>query len=96
MKNGTGINDTTTTIGVGPIELDVEMARIAGWSQAAIERAAKEIRKLSRRENALAHRNGPVASCRCVACDPQISMAGLPLEYQRQRQRWMDRGLWKG
>lgn len=64
------VNASTHSWGVGPVQLDVDMARTQGWSEAAIERTCDKLTTISRREGSIAHRNGPVPTCRCVKCVP--------------------------
>lgn len=81
------IRPTATNHGVGPLDLDLEMARRQGWSEAQLERTAKAIGTLSRREAAIAHRKGPVPGCPCVVCDFSIKLEDLPNEYKKARKR---------
>jgi hypothetical protein len=77
----------------GCISLNVVLARRFGWSEKAIERTFKVLASLSKRESALAHRNGPVHGCPCVTCDLEVPLDHLPREYRKQRESWSQRGL---
>lgn len=52
-----------------------------------LERVARAIGQMSRREGRVAHRKGRVPGCPCVVCDYDISLNNLPTEYQRARKR---------
>ena len=81
------VHPDTTSHGVGPLDLDVAMARRHGWSEKAIERTVKAIGEMSRRESGLAHRNGIVPGCPCVCCDLSIPISALPDEYGAMARR---------
>ena len=77
--------------GVGPLGLDIKMARGHGWTQKQIERVAKAIGTISRREGAISHRKGRVPGCPCVVCDFNIKLKELPEEYRKARSRMVTR-----
>lgn len=83
-----------TSWGVGPVTLDLDSARKAGWSEKQIERAQDQLAAISRREGGLSHRNGPVDGCPCVTCDASVAESDLVDSYRVQRQSWRRRGLW--
>lgn len=86
------IDEETQSVSCGAASIDVVMARRHGWSDKAIERAYAAVQKVSRRESALAHRNGPVQGCPCVVCDPKV--ADELTDNARCRAAWRRRGLW--
>ena len=53
------VNDETSNIGVGPVDLDVDMARRHGWSEEQIERAFETLKYVSRVEGTIAELNHP-------------------------------------
>ena len=75
------------SFGVGPLQLDVLMARRHGWTWAAIYRTAKKIGAISRREAAIAHRKGQVQDCPCVVCDQGVRLDELPERYRGARKK---------
>lgn len=86
--------ETAHTAGVGPVSLDVAMARQHGWSIQQIDRALDELGKISRRYGDLAHRRGPVAGCPCETCDrrtPDHQLAEPSA--RRRRELWRRRGI---
>jgi hypothetical protein len=61
------IDDETREVGVGPLNLDVTMARGHGWTEKAIKRTADLIQKIAKRESAYARRRHPerYEDCNC-------------------------------
>lgn len=47
------------SFGVGPLNLDVSLARLHGWSEKQIARVADAIGKLARKEGSIAERRHP-------------------------------------
>lgn len=80
--------------GVGPVTLDLDHARQAGWSDTQIERAQEQLSEISKRETSLSHRNGPVDGCECITCDDTVAESELFDSYAVQRASWRRRGLW--
>lgn len=85
-----------TSFGVGPISLDIEMARRHGWSETLIKRTQEFIGAIARDANRETHFNGPVDGCPCCVCD-----ASTPTDklidcdgYLDTRLNWERRGLW--
>lgn len=68
---------TSSSVSVGPLELNLEMTRDTGWSLKQLERVSDAITKMSRRENHIAHRNGPVPGCKGVECDRGLATVTL-------------------
>lgn len=93
-RNRRWINEETQSTAVGPISLDVAMARRHGWSEKQIERVAKRLGAISRFNKTLSHRKGPVKFCPCVVCDPKVKDSDT--DDAKQRASWRRRGLWKG
>lgn len=91
IKRRSFIDGETHSASVGSLSIDVDMARSHGWSEKAIFRAFERIGKLSRRENALAHRNGRIKNCPCCVCDFKVSLKDLPEEYRAERVRMLKR-----
>lgn len=87
------IDEETQSASVGPLSLDVTMARGHGWSEKQIERVAEQIRVLSRRNGAISHRRGPVKGCPCVSCDPKVP--DRDTDNEKRRESWRARGLWR-
>lgn len=83
----------SAAVGVGPLSLDVTMARKHGWSPSQISRVVGQLGALSRRNHALSHRNGPPGNCPCVTCDPYAADALCEQQGQRQRAAWRKRNL---
>jgi hypothetical protein len=50
-RTSIGINSETRSFGIGPVVLDVEMARAQGWSEKIIQQAAFAIGAISREAN---------------------------------------------
>lgn len=65
------------SFGVGPVTLDIEMARCHGWSKEQIGRAAEELEAISIRERDIAHSRGVVPACPCLDCDPSGEAGAL-------------------
>lgn len=53
------VSENTTDWGVGPVGLNVDMARRHGWTEKQINRAAEELRRISRKEGGIAQRRHP-------------------------------------
>lgn len=53
------VNETTQSIGIGPLDFNVKMAREFGWSPAQLNRVAKELSKIGKREGAICRRRHP-------------------------------------
>lgn len=94
MRKRRWIDEETHSTGVGPLSLDVAMARRHGWSEKQINRVAEQIGVLSRRNAAISHRNGPVPACPCVVCDPMVPDSQT--DNVKRRESWRQRGLWRG
>lgn len=77
------VDKDTRAASIGPVTLNVAMARRHGWSEEAINRAVKEIGRISRTESSIAHRRGPVKGCPCVYCDFTVPLKHLELLDQR-------------
>jgi hypothetical protein len=86
--------ETAHESGVGPITLDVQMARGHGWSIAQIDRALQQLGAISRREAGISHRHGPVPGCPCETCDLTTPIAGLmEPSSRRRREAWRRKGI---
>lgn len=83
-----GINEETSEFGVGPLNLDVKMARRHGWSEEAIEYVAKLIGDVSQREATVSHWAGPVKGCPCISCDLAVPLDELDDGNLLDRSRW--------
>ena len=73
---------------LGPVHLDIRHCRENGWNAAQIEVLWCELRDASRRAYDSNHATGPVAGCRCVACNLAIPRDRLPADYLATRDRW--------
>jgi hypothetical protein len=82
------ITDTTESVSVGPVILDIRHARENGWPRAVIEQLWRKLAEASREAYVSAHAGGPLSLCKCVACDPRIQRDQLPSEYRHMRDRW--------
>lgn len=54
-----GIDEETRSVGFGPVELNVEMARLHGWSEEGIRRAYDVLQACARKESIYARRAHP-------------------------------------
>ncbi len=83
------ISPTSNSHGIGPLTIDLAMARRHGWSQEQLQKVVGLIGDISRREGDVSHWKGPVENCPCVTCDLQVETKDLPDEtYQLTRVRW--------